>query len=328
MRQPRQTIWRAPKAPFRSMVRSGSAAIVGFRLPGAGGTVDRGRLIGFASVRDGMAAALTVILAAAWFGTTAAGSAAASSRTPGSCDPTWHVVHPPNPGPFYNELNDITGTSSTDLWTVGWYTNVSNGSSLTLAEHWDGTQWMAIPTPTPGDRGELASVAAIAPDDVWAVGETFRQSPDLYPRSLVEHWDGSAWSVVTLSGATIRGGLLSVFALSASDVWAVGFAGSQTHQRTNILHWDGSTWSRVPAPSPGAGGALRDIHGLGPNDLWAVGISGPGTLTEHWDGSSWTSVPVPNPGYYIDGLHAVAEVAPNDAWAGGMSEGNNNGLEW
>ena len=92
--------------------------------------------------------------------------------------------------------------------------------------------------------------------------------------------------------------LLGVWGSSATDVWAVGDAGT-------IVHWDGSGYSIVQK-----GYGLRSVWGIAANDVWAVGYSG--TIL-HWDGSAWSSVP----GGGTIWLQRVWGVAANDAWAVG-----------
>jgi hypothetical protein len=40
----------------------------------------------------------------------------------------------------------------------------------------------------------LNGVLALGPDDVWAVGDRFARRKGV--RTLTEHWDGEAWSIV------------------------------------------------------------------------------------------------------------------------------------
>ena len=68
-------------------------------------------------------------------------------------------------------------------------------------------------------------------------------------RTLTEHWDGSAWSVVSSPSVGPETNLLfSVDAVSANDIWAVGFYYVAGLGQTLILHWDGSTWGRRSQP--------------------------------------------------------------------------------
>ena len=76
-------------------------------------------------------------------------------------------------------------------------------------------------------------------DDTWAVGlatSTYYISdgdPITSSQTLIEHWDGTAWSIVPGPNpgtadnyyGTITNELYGVPAVSASDVWAVGMYG-------------------------------------------------------------------------------------------------------
>ena len=67
---------------------------------------------------------------------------------------TWTLVPTLNPGggtTTYNYLSGVAATSATNVWAVGWYSN-SAGSVLTLIEHWNGTAWTQVPSPSPGGR--------------------------------------------------------------------------------------------------------------------------------------------------------------------------------
>jgi hypothetical protein len=158
-------------------------------------------------------------------------------------------------------------------------------------------------------------VAALAPDDIWAVGATgssFSNQP------LVLHWDGQAWSVVPSPNPGFRHNYLSgVAALRLDDVWAVGGVsmGVGTSQ-VLILHWDGRQWSLVPEPGLGPGYTLTAVAGVAPDDVWAVGHSGVHALALRWNGTQWNRVPIPQPGSSST-LTGVAVPAADDAWAVG-----------
>ena len=67
----------------------------------------------------------------------------------------------------------------------------------------------------------LFGVTAIAPNDVWAVGDN----------GQMQHWNGAAWSRVTAPYPDLGGRFNSVAAASAGDVWAVGsYSQSVTYQ--------------------------------------------------------------------------------------------------
>ncbi len=68
-------------------------------------------------------------------------------------------------------------------------------------------------------NNQLLGVAAVAPNDVWAVG----QSTDFGAgQTLIVHWNGTAWSTVPSPHPGTYSVLRSVSAVSANDMWAVG----------------------------------------------------------------------------------------------------------
>jgi hypothetical protein len=69
----------------------------------------------------------------------------------------------------------------------------------------------------------LASVTCTSASDCWAVGY-YHYPNRLIPRTLIEHWDGTAWTVA--SSPNVNGDynqLTGVTCTSASDCWAVGY---------------------------------------------------------------------------------------------------------
>ena len=84
----------------------------------------------------------------------------------------WSVVPSPNENTFNNYLFDVSATSASDAWAVGFY---DTGSALlTMAQHWDGSQWTIATSPNPGTFiNEPVGAAAASPTDVWATGQFF-----------------------------------------------------------------------------------------------------------------------------------------------------------
>ncbi|HEY1583025.1 MAG TPA: hypothetical protein VGF73_08000 [Chthoniobacterales bacterium] len=226
----------------------------------------------------------------------------------------WNTVSTPNPGtaqacgdPSFagSELAGVDAISSSDVWAVGEI--CQPGIGKTLALHWDGSGWSAIPSPNKGinEDSELASVVAIAPNDVWAVGN-YQEAFQYVWETLVEHWDGTSWKIVESpnpsdSEATY---LTAVSGVASDDIWAVGY--SQDGVKPLIEHWDGMAWSIVNAPYP----AMSDFNGLygvkaiAPNDAWAVGYQNSNSsgqngqgLILHWDGATWSQIESPIAGY-------------------------------
>src|SRR4051794_28512537 len=59
----------------------------------------------------------------------------------------------------------------------------------------------------------LNAVAAVAPDDVWAVGASY---DGRHATPLTQHWDGVTWTSVP--GPEIRGVLTAISAVGPNDV--------------------------------------------------------------------------------------------------------------
>jgi hypothetical protein len=209
--------------------------------------------------------------------------------------------------------------SSSDVWAVG-TTSVPGNIRRTLTEHWDGNRWTRVASPNvgPGDNG-LNDAAAIASDDVWAVGYSL-QPAGYQPLAL--HWNGSAWERFDAPIPKGTSGTLTGVAASGSDdVWAVGHVVGPSGSIPLLLHWDGSAWHEVAAPSPHPDQGLIDVAQVARDDVWAVGYStAPGLrpFVLHWDGVRWTPVTVPAP--KGQGALAGISVSPGGrAWAVGYA---------
>lgn len=242
----------------------------------------------------------------------------------------WSVVASPNPtGKTYVVLNGVDAISSNDVWAVGHSGDPSSIPLQTLTEHWNGSSWSLIPSPSPGtyNGNVLNAVSAVSANDVWAVGWYQSGSTGQEGGALTMHWNGTAWTVVP---APSRGQLYGVAAISSNDVWAVG--------EQSILHWNGTSWSVVSFPPPPGDSyqILKGISAVSANDIWAVGYSQwsyfsgyrYAPLTYHWDGTRWSLIP--NAGGIDEFLFAVTAIAPNDAWAVGDNGQTQhwNGAEW
>ena len=185
-------------------------------------------------------------------------------------------------------------------------------------------------TPNPGSKfNELFGVSAVSATDAWAVGDFINSTGG--PRTLVLHWNGTAWSQVPSpspgpGGSVLRG----VSAVSATDAWAVGFSLGSTanSQGTLILHWNGRAWSQVPNPNPSSpNNQLSGVSAISATDVWAVGSRGSNspartdTLVLHWNGTAWSRVKSPNPSSNpivpSNELTGVTAVSGTDAWAVG-----------
>jgi hypothetical protein len=66
---------------------------------------------------------------------------------------SWNPVPIPSPGGRYNELTAVAAISSNEVWTVGWYDDLSTGTDYNLIEHYAptpcATKSVTPPTGTP-----------------------------------------------------------------------------------------------------------------------------------------------------------------------------------
>jgi len=149
---------------------------------------------------------------------------------------------------------------------------------------------------------DLWAAAALADNDVWAVGDNGF-------RGTILHWDGRTWRSVASSVFAF-----DIDAASAHDIWAVGSSspgGLRTRPRAE--HWNGTRWRTVPVPGR-SGEFLRAVAALSPRDVWAVGAKNRGPLVEHWNGFAWKPITSgPRDGL----LHGIDALSPLAIWAVG-----------
>jgi hypothetical protein len=252
---------------------------------------------------------------------------------------TWSIVPSPDPASGTpgdgDMLTSISGTGPDDLWAAGWETNEATMRITMLFEHWNGTTWTAVTTPTPG--GIALAITAISPGNVWAVGEA-----GLPAAAAAAHWNGTKWSSVpadvNIPGAS-QTQLTGVSADGAGDVWASGYGVDPGHnfRVPYVLHWTGTKFVMTTVPNPstkvgnvgGEGSLLNGIQVLSPTDAWIVGATfglngATRTLTEQFNGTTWTIAPSPDPGH-LGGmprnyLQSVASAGGSNLFAVGQRE--------
>ena len=254
---------------------------------------------------------------------------------------SWSVVPSPNSGrtapgfvPLYNVLTDVSCINASDCWAVGYASFF--GLAKTLIEHYDGDAWTVVTSPNPVATFVLLSdVSCRETDDCWAVGNY--QLKGSYARyTLIEHFDGSSWSVVPSANVTdshaVFNFLNGVTCLAAADCWAAGSWSTNTAAggtgASLVEHYDGAAWSIVSTPRRGFFSELNSIACSRPSDCWAVGdaylgllsMAGPSyqSLLAHYDGQQWTLAASPDPiGSSFIALHDVACSGRSSCWAVG-----------
>jgi len=241
----------------------------------------------------------------------------------------WSVVPSPSPGAQQNILYGVAAVSDSDVWAVGGEED-SNGLWRTLTEHWDGSSWTVVKAVDSGSSGnQFYAVKAIASGNVYAVGQ---QAGAGFPnQALIEHWNGSAWSVVSSPADAATVLPLGVTA-TASSLTAVGQHETDTTPYTTY----------VAAGAPGAISTQNTPNtGSGENDLFGAATAADGsTWTVGWDintttgnhdplvlqgrNGMWSLVSTPSLGGTDSGFAGITAIPGGGMWAVGVT-GNSKG---
>jgi len=212
----------------------------------------------------------------------------------------------------------IATISPSDAWLGGLGRHYG---LIPQAQHWDGQHWQAMQlprTPAPASYStglratctvpdpmdpDLPAIAALGPNDVWAVGyQTSEDGSMICP--LAWHWDGRRWHEVWLvTGGQDLGllertddtgnpgdgwGLQLMAATPSGQLWALN------DPELFALHFDGHGWHVVTAftgPKNAEGFDLTAISASSDDDVWAVTNEAPSPWNAyHWDGKTWRGV--------------------------------------
>ncbi len=223
-------------------------------------------------------------------------------------------------------LGPVLAFSATNLWSVN-----DNGD----AEHFNGTTWTttSLPVPTTEPDLDMTSISGSSPSDIWAAGTEFNEGLHRNNSPVLEHFNGTSWSNVSVPVASPTGGLTDVVAVTPSDAYAVTTVGA-------ILHWNGTTWTLLNATTQtGAAVTGSEVAALSPTDVWIAGlnqVAGVDTITlDNFNGTTWTSVPAPAAtgltpaGQTLAAPDAAAAVGPGTVWfAGHTFTANGNELPY
>jgi hypothetical protein len=221
-----------------------------------------------------------------------------------------------------NSLLGVSELPSGHAWAVGYYVNAAY-QQQTLVEHYDGTLWSVVPSPSPGSRQNIFyGVAAISDSDVWAVG-TQKDASDVF-HTLTEHWDGTSWTVVPAIDAGASGNqLYAVTAVSSASVYATGQqSGSTFPSQILTEHWNGRAWSVLSTPNDATASPLP--LGIAGNDA-ALDVVGDiesstapyTTLVAAGAPGSLQILSTPSNGAGENDLFAAATASDGSTWAVG-----------
>ena len=249
--------------------------------------------------------------------------------------PKWRVFCSSNTETMYEHLLSMSFSGPTDGWVVGYrydvHADYDDRSPIVL--HYDGVKWREVAAPP---SASLATVYALAPDDVWAGGSDgffhydgsswthYRAASDItavdffspsYGWGIDSHgehwlWDGARWRPVAGGGCNQPGG---VSAPSPGSGWSVGAFSGDCEIPTEIVVayydavWD--TWRSYGRLSgtPAEHRPLHAVHFAAPDDGWAAG-----QVCLRYAGSRWTQVPLPP----FTCAYSVFTLGGDEVWLG------------
>lgn len=233
-------------------------------------------------------------------------------------DDSFEKITPPHDASVGAQLQGVAAIAPDDVHAVGYsYGRRARSDTAAVAFHWNGTEWVQLDLPSPGRETYLRSVSAVAPNDVWAVGE-YSTRGWYRGGTLILHYDGSEWSRVPSPAPGRYASLWDVDAVSATEAWAVGYFTGPSGQRNHplALRWDGTEWKRrrIGLDFPKSQ-TIFGLDAVSSEDIWAVGAGANGALVLHFDGMGWSKVEFPR----TRGSERLNEVAATatDAWAVG-----------
>jgi hypothetical protein len=187
----------------------------------------------------------------------------------------WTLAPSPSPVGTFQFATAISAVATNDVWAVGY--DDTRSPRTTLAAHWNGSRWSIAPTPNRRDGSppdnQLENVTAISATDAWAVGYESEIHGLNEQRTLIEHWDGSRWSIAASPHGNRE--LFGVTAVSATDVWAVGETRNFDSgvQRSLTMQWNGSAWRVAPNPNGSETTTPLDATSLADGHVWAAGAT-------------------------------------------------------
>ena len=168
------------------------------------------------------------------------------------------------------------------------------------------TGWSVVQITAPSADAydlNLTGISCTVAGDCWAVGT--EGIPGNSYHSLIEHWDGSAWTFVAspASRRDLPVELHGIGCTASTSCWAVGRvdrASSTQPEGALIERWDGRSWTVAPAPP--SLGLLADLNAVDcpdPKLCYAVGVvrhpvadlRPDASLVLRWNGDLWTLDP-------------------------------------
>ena len=250
----------------------------------------------------------------------------------------WKLQSAQDPAPRAKTsgLTGVSCSAASACEAIGNYMN-SLGSSVGLAEAWNGSSWKLQTTAYPADAtGQilLTGVSCGAASACEAVGNSGAVT-------LAEAWNGTTWKLQTtpnLAG-TLFGGLTGVSCSAASACEAVGYYNNSAGKKVFAEAWNGTAWKLQTTPNPAG---TRGINLTGVSCSAASACEAVGSYSnsagkkvsfaEAWNGTAWKlqTIPAGATGINLTGVSCTAASAceaVGNSGAGAAAEAW-NGTAW
>jgi hypothetical protein len=235
----------------------------------------------------------------------------------------WAVTRTRIPGGDPDEFLGVSCVSSLFCVAVGrHFGGHAEPGDRALVETWNGRAWSVAPSPRPGLDSVLSAVSCTSSRSCQAVGYFDSHStPGL--ATLVESWNGKAWSRAPSPSPGDNGVLQGVSCVRATRCMAVGSRDDASGAVTLAESWNGRRWSVTPSANRPVADELDAVSCVSAADCEAVGdfspaqLAPPRTLAESWNGHRWSVVSSADRGSQGSVLAGVSCPGPADCVAVG-----------
>ena len=179
---------------------------------------------------------------------------------------TWTLTASPQvPGTEDDSLSGVSCPTPSACTAVG-YDVDGSGAEQTLVQVWNGSAWTVVASPdtTTTLPNALDGVSCTSADACTAVGAAYAPAGTA-DRTLVETWNGSAWTEAASPDPTTGDDELQAVSCTSAGCTAVGYSTTSEGIEQGLVEASsGGTWSVTGTPEPG-------LYG---NSLQAVGCVG------------------------------------------------------
>ena len=167
-------------------------------------------------------------------------------------------------------IDDVAPIGAGNAWITG---TVSDVDKTSLLAHYAGGQWTTVGAPSGIEFGSLRALSA---SDIWASGEAYPGgnywNGNGHP--AIAHYDGSGWTLASLSGGIDRAGQF-VVSFGAGEGWAYLMTKQSSVSDPNLTigqvqYESGGQWRAIPWTYTDIG-LISAWARVSSGEYWAVG---------------------------------------------------------